>query len=103
MRRLPAWVRSVSATPEEMGCCDGRLVWWSWAGNARRGQDAGSGSDLSYKVEFGAGYKINEDWLVGLGFRYLDIDYEDGDTTDSDYYAYDGNEYGLLLGILYKI
>ena len=47
--------------------------------------------------------QINKDWLLGLGFRYLDIDYEDGDETDSDYYAYDGHEYGLLLGILYKI
>ena len=77
---------------------------WDWLARVDAGGfGAGSGSDLSYKVELGAGYKINEDWLVGVGFRYLDIDYEDGDTTDSDYYAYDGNEYGLLLGILYKI
>lgn len=77
---------------------------WDWLARVDAGGfDAGSGSELSYKVELGASYKINEKWLAGVGYRYLDIDYEDGDTTDTDYYAYDGSEYGLLLGILYKI
>jgi len=67
------------------------------------GFDLSSSSELSYKIEFGASYAINDKWQTAFGIRYLDIDYEDGDTTDSDYYAYDGNEYGLLLGVLYKI
>ena len=77
---------------------------WAWLARVDAGGfDVGSASKLSYKVELGASYEINEDWELGLGARYLNIDYESGDETDSDYYAYDGKEYGLLLGVLYRI
>lgn len=76
---------------------------WNWLARIDAGGFGMSdSSDLSYKVELGASYAINENWITAFGFRYLDIDYEDGDTTDSGYYAYDGSEYGLLLGIAYQ-
>jgi hypothetical protein len=75
---------------------------WRWLARADLGGfGLSSSSDSAYKIELGAFYEIDESWRVGLGFRYLDIDYEDGDTTDSDYYAFDGSEYGLITGVLY--
>jgi opacity protein-like surface antigen len=76
---------------------------WNWLTRVDAGGfGMGSSSDLSYKVEFGASYDINENWITAFGYRYLYIDYEDGDTSDPDYYAYDGSESGLLAGIAYK-
>jgi opacity protein-like surface antigen len=76
---------------------------WNWHARIDAGGfDLDDSSELSYKIELGASYDINENWMAGIGFRYLDIDYEDGDETDSDYYAFDGNEYGLLAGIAYQ-
>ena len=77
---------------------------WSWLA---RGDVGGFGwsdsSDSSYKLELGAMYRINERWTTAFGYRYLYIDYEDGSPEDSDYYAFDGDEQGVLIGITYKI
>jgi hypothetical protein len=76
---------------------------WRWLARADVGGfGLSSSSDLAYKIELGAFYDINESWRAGFGARYLNIDYEDGDATDSGYYAFDGSEYGLLAGVLYK-
>ena len=74
---------------------------WNWHARGDVG-GFGVGSDLSYKIELGASYDINEKWMTGFGVRYLAIDYEDGNPADADYYTFDGKEYGLLLGIAYK-
>ncbi|MHA3976674.1 outer membrane beta-barrel protein [Halovulum sp. GXIMD14794] len=53
----------------------------------------GDASDLSWQIYGGAGYEINETWVLQGGYRYLSIDRE-FDNADTKLELY-----GLLLGV----
>ena len=59
----------------------------------------GIGSDFSWRVDVGGGYAWDNGWLLSAKYKRLDIDYDNGSTTDL--YAFDGYEHGLVLGIAY--
>jgi len=50
-------------------------------------------SDLTWQVVASAGYSITENVDLLLGYRHLDIDYEDGD------FSYDVATSGLGVGV----
>ena len=46
-----------------------------------RGDIAGFGSKLTWNLEGDLAFLASERWALGLGWRYMDIDYEKDDTT----------------------
>jgi len=57
----------------------------------------GISSDLTWQVAATAGYKVSELIDLMLGYRYLDIDYEDGD------FGYDAVSSGLTMGVRFSL
>ena len=61
------------------------------------GFDIGSGSDLTWNVLGGFGYSLSERTTLWLGYRILDVDYDDG--SGSDLFEYDIDMSGPIAGL----
>jgi len=63
-----------------------------------RADAGGGGAKFTANATAGIGFRIIT-WLdVNLGFRYLFINYEDGVPGNPAFYAYNADQYGVLLG-----
>ncbi len=56
----------------------------------------GVGSDFMWDVNLNLGYQWTESISTTIGYRYLDVDYEDGD------FLYDVYQDGVVLGFSYR-
>ncbi|MEH6579475.1 MAG: hypothetical protein V7731_20605 [Amphritea sp.] len=59
------------------------------------------GSDFAWRFDAGVTYRFAQNWVAAFTYKVLDIDYENNNRDDLDYYKWDGKESGLLLGIGY--
>ena len=57
----------------------------------------GVGSDLAYQILVGLLYPLSDSVQLGIGYRHLDLDYEDGD------FAYDVATSGPIAGIVWSL
>lgn len=73
---------------------------WSFYGRGDIG-GFGIGSELSWQLGATFNYQISERWYANLGYRILDIDYDNG-KSGSDRYIYDLRQSGPVLGISAK-
>lgn len=62
----------------------------------------GIGSDFAFNALANFGYRISRVIYVSLGGRYMYTDYERGTARTTDYFAYEGEEVGLLLGLGFR-
>ena len=56
----------------------------------------GMGSDFMWDASVNLGYQWTEGFATTIGYRYLDVDYEDGD------FIYDVSQDGLTLGLSWR-
>ena len=56
----------------------------------------GAGSDFMWDANINLGYRWTKGFSTTLGYRYLDVDYEDGD------FLYDIAQDGLILGLSWR-
>jgi len=56
----------------------------------------GVGSDFMWDASVNLGYQWTKGFSTTLGYRYLDVDYEDGD------FLYDVAQDGLVLGLSWR-
>jgi hypothetical protein len=56
----------------------------------------GAGSDFMWDANVNLGYQWTETFSTTLGYRYLDVDYDDGD------FLYDVSQDGLTLGLSWR-
>jgi hypothetical protein len=67
-----------------------------------RADAGGGGAKFTANAAAGIGFRIIR-WLdVNLGFRYLFINYEDGVPGNPAFYAYNADQYGVLLGFSFR-
>ena len=62
----------------------------------------GVGSDLAWNLVADFGFRISRVVTVGLGGRYLYTDYSSGTIDTDGYFAFKGNEFGLLAGLGFR-
>ncbi len=62
----------------------------------------GIGSDLAFNAAANFGFRISRVVSVALGGRYLYTDYSKGTIDTDDYFAYEGDEFGLLAGFGFR-
>jgi hypothetical protein len=62
----------------------------------------GVGSDLAFNVVTQFGYRFSRVVYVGLGGKYLYTDYSSGTMGTDDYFAYKGDQFGILLGLGFR-
>lgn len=60
----------------------------------------GAGSDFTWQVYGGAGFRFARSWTVLLNYRALGIDYSQGSEGNADYVKFDAILQGPLLGIM---
>lgn len=60
----------------------------------------GVGSDLSWNAVASAAYHFNDRIALGLGYRILDIDYDDG--TGASRFRYDVQQSGIVSGLIFS-
>lgn len=73
-----------------------------WLATARgdiAGFGIGSGTELTWSLMAGVGYKITDHWMAKLGYRYYDIDYSRGSGLQG--FGLDGSMQGPWIGISY--
>ena len=70
--------------------------------NARVDLSARVSSDEAVNIQFGGGWNISK--LVGLAFqyRYLDMEYDNGE-SGADFWALDLTQQGVLLGVAFRL
>ena len=56
----------------------------------------GAGSDLTWQALGVLGYRFNDTVSVGVGYRYMDVDYDKGS------FKYDSQTYGPIAGISFR-
>jgi opacity protein-like surface antigen len=56
----------------------------------------GVNSDITWQVGANIGYDINERWSLGLGYRWLHIDYDESD------FLFDADTHGFFVGGAYR-
>jgi len=72
-----------------------------WPTNVRMGIGGfGAGSEFTWNVLVGAGYKFSKSWTVLLQYRFLGVDYTDGTPGTLDYFRLDTTMSGPLLGFM---
>jgi hypothetical protein len=74
--------------------------WMAWARGDAGG--FGIGSDLALNGEIGLAYRISRLVFIAVGGRWLHSDYESGSNGTEGYFAYEGDETGLYLGIGFR-
>lgn len=62
----------------------------------------GVGSDLALNVVTGFGYRFSRVVYAALGGRYLYTDYKNGTIDTEDYFAFKGDQFGILLGLGFR-
>jgi len=60
----------------------------------------GAGSEFSWQVLVGGGYKFSKNWTVLLQYRFLGVDYTSGTEGTIDYFRLDTTMSGPLLGVM---
>jgi opacity protein-like surface antigen len=60
----------------------------------------GAGSEFSWQVLAGAGFKFSKSWTVLLQYRLLGVDYTNGTEGTLDYFRYNTTMSGPLLGVM---
>ncbi|MEE8525926.1 MAG: hypothetical protein V3T72_18475 [Thermoanaerobaculia bacterium] len=71
---------------------------WTFLGRLDVG-GFGVGSDFSFQGALHLGYRLGESSTLTLGWRYLDVDYEDGDGLDR--FKYDIASSGPQVGVVF--
>ena len=72
-----------------------------WPINARMDIGGfGAGSEFSWQVLFGGGYKFSKSWTVLLEYRFLGVNYTSGTAETLDYFRLDTTMSGPLLGVM---
>ncbi len=71
---------------------------WTFGGRLDVG-GFGVGTDFSYQAALHFGYRLGESATLTFGWRYLDMDYEDGDGLDR--FRYDTATSGPQVGFLF--
>lgn len=89
-----SWVDGLIGVSTIMPLCE--TITWNNRLNAGYG-----GSDGTYQVYSGLKWRFYKHWSATLFGRYTDVDFEDGNRGDKNWYSYDANEYGLGLNILF--
>jgi hypothetical protein len=59
----------------------------------------GAGSDFTWNIQTGFGFKFARQWAFLAEYRVMDTDYDKGEGADR--FVYDGREHGLLLGVVF--
>lgn len=67
-----------------------------------RGDIGGVGSNFTSLVQVGLWWEFAENWQARAGYKSIWVDYEDGEVGNPDYFAYDTQTSGPLLGIVYQ-
>lgn len=62
----------------------------------------GIGSDIAFNTVASFGFRISRVIAVSLGGRYMYTDYKKGTIDTDDYFAYEGEEFGLLFGLGFR-
>jgi len=72
-----------------------------WPINVRMGIGGfGVGSEFTWNVLVGGGYKFSKNWTLLLQYRFLGVDYTDGTAGTLDYFRLDTTMSGPLLGFM---
>jgi len=74
--------------------------WMAWARADVGG--FGIGSDLAFNGEANLGFRVSRLVYLVLGGRFLHTDYKSGDSGTEDYFAYEGDEFGLVAGLGFR-
>jgi len=61
------------------------------------GDAGGGGANVDYQVAGFANLQIKPKWGIGIGYRYLDINYRNSNSA-----VLDVHESGIVLTLLYK-
>ena len=69
-----------------------------------RGDVGGFGiaSDFTWSATATALYSFSDRFVLELGYRALDVDYDNGNASDQGFFAYDTTTHGPLLGLLIR-
>jgi len=69
-----------------------------------RGDVGGFGiaSDFTWSASATALYSFSDRFVLELGYRALDVDYDNGNASDQGFFAYDTTTHGPLLGLLIR-
>ena len=84
----------------------GRLIWDlndKIAFNVRAdagGFGIGNASDLTWQVVGGMDYKFSKNWILNVGYRYVDLDYSHG--SGDDKFGIRLKAYGPVIGLTIK-
>jgi hypothetical protein len=71
---------------------------WSW----KTGANAGFGeSESSFYANSGVTWNFHKHWAATAFTTYIDVEYENGDKGDSDWYYYDAKEYAYGLTVMF--
>jgi len=62
----------------------------------------GIGSDFTWSASASALYSMSDRFVLEVGYRTLDVDYDNGKASDQGFFAYDTTTHGPLLGLLIK-
>jgi len=67
-----------------------------------RGDVGGMGiaSDFTWSASGTALYQMSDRFVLELGYRALDVDYDNGNASDQGFFAYDTTTHGPLVGLL---
>lgn len=57
----------------------------------------GVGSEMFYQLQLDFVYAMSDRWQFGLGYRYIDVDYENG--SGADRFVYDMSTFGPVLKV----
>jgi hypothetical protein len=60
----------------------------------------GAGSEFSWNIQVGAGYRFAKAWTASLQYRALGVDYTEGTSGSMDYFKMDATLHGPLIGIM---
>lgn len=60
----------------------------------------GAGSEFSWQVNLGGGFKFAKSWTALLQYRFLGVDYTSGTEGTLDYFRMDTTMSGALLGVM---
>ena len=63
-----------------------------------RGDVSDGGSDFTYNLQGGLAFNVSKKVVIALEYRFLNVDYKN-DEESADYFAFDGNMNGPLLGV----
>jgi len=60
----------------------------------------GAGSEFTWNLQAGAGYRFAKAWTVLLQYRVLGVDYQEGEQGSPEYFKYNARQFGPLVGFM---